>query len=67
MNSHIRNEIIDNIKENYNYEITGDLLQQVLLDMFDRDVFLTQDEYDALKESGLLDDDKIYYIYEDDQ
>lgn len=67
MNSHIRNEIIDNIKENYNYEITGDLLQRVLLDMFDRDVFLTQDEYDALKESGLLDDDKIYYIYEDDQ
>jgi len=67
MNSHIRNEIIDNIKENYNYEITGDLLQQVLLDMFDRDVFLTQDEYDALIESGLLDDDKIYYIYEDDQ
>ena len=66
MNSNIRREIIDKIRENYNYEITGEILQQVLLDMFDRDVFLTQNEYDVLVNSGLIDDDKIYHIYEED-
>lgn len=44
--------------------ISGDILQSVLLAMFDRDVFLTQDEYDALVSHGLVDEDKIYYIYE---
>lgn len=65
MDSDIRQDIIDKIKENYNYEITGDVLQQVLLEMFDRDVFLTQEEYDYLISRGLVDDDKIYHIYEE--
>jgi len=45
--------------------ITGDVLQKVLLDMFDRDVFLTEDEYNALVQSGQIDEDKIYHIYEE--
>ncbi len=65
MNSNIRQEIINNIKTNDARSITGDVLQEVLLDMFDRDVFLTQDEYDHLADQGLIDEDKIYHIYEE--
>ncbi len=46
-------------------EITGDILQGVLLDMFDRDVFLTESEYNDLVESGQVDPDKIYHVFED--
>lgn len=66
MDSNIRQKIIDTIKSNDSRSITGNTLQRVLLDMFDRDVFLTQDEYDDLVERGLIDDDKIYHIYEEE-
>lgn len=64
-NSDIRQQIIDNIYNNNKMYITGDRLQNVLLLMFDRDVFLTQDQYDNLVEQGLVDIDKIYHIYEE--
>ena len=63
--SNTRQEIIDKIKSNDRRAITGNILQGVLLDMFDRDVFLTQDQYDELVSSGLIDEDKIYHIYEE--
>ena len=63
--SNTRQEIIDTIHNNDRQLITGDVLQRVLLDMFDRDVFLTQEEYDALVAGGLIDEDKIYHIYEE--
>lgn len=63
--SDIRNEIIRKIRDNKQGLISGDLLQEVLLDIFDRDVFLTEDEYNALVERGLVDEDKIYHIYEE--
>jgi hypothetical protein len=63
--SNIRQEIINRIYENSHMAITGDVLQKVLLDMFDRDVFLTEDEYNALVQSGQIDEDKIYHIYEE--
>lgn len=63
--SDIRGEIIQKIKNNKFGLITGDILQGVLLDMFDRDVFLTEDEYNSLVERGLIDEDKIYHIYEE--
>jgi hypothetical protein len=66
MNSNIRQEIINTIKTNDSRLITGNILQGVLLDMFDRDVFLTQTEYDRLVDRGLIDEDKIYHIYEED-
>lgn len=66
MNSNIRQEIINIIKTNDSRLITGNTLQGVLLDMFDRDVFLTQTEYDRLVDRGLIDEDKIYHIYEED-
>ena len=66
MDSNIRQKIIDTIKSNDSRSITGDVLQEVLLDMFDRDAFLTQDEYDNLVERGLIDVDKIYHIYEEE-
>ena len=64
-NSNIRQQIIDNIFDNTDMYITGDRLQDVLLLMFDRDVFLTQAQYDNLVEYGLVDVDKIYHIYEE--
>lgn len=66
MDSNTRQEIIDKIKTNDKRLISGNILQGVLLDMFDRDVFLTQDEYDQLVDRGLIDEDKIYHIYEED-
>lgn len=66
MDSNIRQEIINTIKTNDARLITGNVLQGVLLDMFDRDVFLTQAEYDRLADQGLIDDDKIYHIYEEE-
>ena len=59
-------KIINNIKNNDRHSITGDILQRVLLDMYDRDVFLTQEEYDDLVERGHVDPDKIYHIYEEE-
>lgn len=63
--SDIRNEIIRKIRDNKQGLISGDLLQEVLLDIFDRDVFLTEEEYNSLVERGLVDEDKIYHIYEE--
>ena len=37
-------------------------LQKIL----DRDVILTEDEYNALKESGNLDDTKLYFVIEEE-
>lgn len=62
----IRQEIIDTIKNNDKQSITGNVLQHVLLDMYDRDVFLTQEDYDELVETGEVDSDKIYHIYEEE-
>jgi len=62
----IRQEIIDTIKNNDKQSITGNVLQHVLLDMYDRDVFLTQEDYDELVETGQVDPDKIYHIYEEE-
>ena len=63
--SNIRQFIKDNIYENTDRSITGTILQEVLLKMVDRDVFLTEDEYNALIDAGLVDSDKIYHIYEE--
>ncbi len=63
--STIRQFIKDNIYENTERSITGTILQEVLLKMVDRDVFLTEEEYDALVDAGLVDPDKIYHIYEE--
>ena len=70
----IKETIIKNIKkhifENPNRLITGQVMQDVLVDMvneiIDRDVFLTEEEYDALVESEQVDPDKIYHIYENE-
>lgn len=35
-----------------------------LQEILDRDVILTEDEYNALKESGNLDDTKLYFVIE---
>ena len=62
-------EIISKIRSNDRRLITGDMLQGVLLDMFDYsvdiDVFLTQAEYDTLVDRGAIDPEKIYHIYEE--
>jgi len=63
--SDIRQFIKDNIYENNENDITGTILQEVLLKMVDRDVFLTENEYNALVDAGLVDPDKIYHIYEE--
>ena len=65
MNSDVRQQIIDNIYDNTNEDITGDVLQSVLLAMVDRDVFLTETEYEYLVNNHLVDEDKIYHIYEE--
>ena len=65
MDSHIRQQIINNIYSNRKNLISGDKLQEVLLAMFDRDVFLTEEEYEALVQAHLIDEDKIYHIYEE--
>lgn len=65
MNSNIRNQIIDKIYTNKEGAITGNLLQDVLLLMFDRDVFLSESAYDKLVKDGEVDEDKIYHLYED--
>lgn len=65
MNTDIRQQIIDDIYENDYRAITGDILQRILLGMVDRTVFLSESEYDHLYNRGLIDEDKIYYIYED--
>lgn len=64
--STIRQFIKDNIYENTERSITGTILQEVLLKMVDRDVFLTEEEYGALVDAGLVDPDKIYHIYEEE-
>ena len=64
-NSNIRNQIVNTIINNKTGEITGNVLQDVLLGMFDRDVFLSEDEYDALVAHGDIDEDKIYHVYEE--
>lgn len=64
--SNIRQDIINIIKTNKQRAISGDVLQGVLLEMFDRDVFLTQEEYNALVIEGSVDPDKIYHIYENE-
>lgn len=64
-NSNIRNQIVNTIINNKTGEITGKVLQDVLLGMFDRDVFLSEDEYDALVAHGDIDEDKIYHVYEE--
>lgn len=63
--SNIRQDIIDNIRNNGDRLITGDLLQSVLLEMFDRDVFLSEDAYTNLVQRGEIDPDKIYHTYEE--
>lgn len=35
-----------------------------LQEILDRDVILTEDEYNALKESGNIDDTKLYFVIE---
>lgn len=40
---------------------TGRELQEIL----DRDVFLTEEEFETLKESGQLDDNKLYFVIEE--
>jgi len=62
--SNIRQQIIDEIYSNNDQDITGDILQRVLLAMFDRDVFLTNEEYEYLVAHGQVDEDKIYHIFE---
>lgn len=37
-----------------------------LQEILDRDVILTEDEYNALKESGNLDDTKLYFVIEEE-
>ena len=64
--SNIRQEIKDNIYNNSTGDISGGVLQRVLLAMVDRDVFLSESEYNALVEHGMVDEDKIYHIYEDE-
>ncbi len=65
----IKQNIRTNIFENPERRITGQVMQDVLLNMVDgivdRDVFLSEDEYDALVESGQVDPDKIYHVYEE--
>lgn len=63
--SDIKQLIKDNIFENNERFITGTVLQETLLAMVGRDVFLTEDEYNALVDAGLVDPDKIYHIYEE--
>ena len=66
MNTDVRQLIQDNIYDNDERSITGDVLQDVLLAMVDRDVFLSESEYNLLVELGRVDEDKIYHIYEDE-
>ena len=63
--SDIKQEIISKIYDNHDQLITGDILQEVLLDMVDRDVFLTEQEYQLLVDEHRVDPDKIYHIYEE--
>ena len=37
-----------------------------LQEILDRDVILTEDEYNALKESGNLDNKKLYFVIEEE-
>lgn len=62
--SNIRQDIIDTIYTNADRIITGDLLQGILLKIFDRDVFLTESEYTTLVNNGEVDPDLIYHTYE---
>jgi hypothetical protein len=57
----IQTQIVDNEER----RISGSLLQNVLVAMVDRDVFLTEYEYNQLVTRGLVDEDKIYHIYEE--
>lgn len=63
--SNIRQDIIDTIYTNADRIITGDLLQGILLEIFDRDVFLTESEYTTLVNNGEVDPDLIYHTYEE--
>lgn len=59
----IQTQIVDNEER----RISGSLLQNVLVAMVDRDVFLSEREYNDLVESGHVDEDKIYHVYEDEE
>ena len=63
--SNIHDIITNNIYDNDEQLITGNKLQRVLIAMVDRDVFLTQEEYNELVEQESVDPDKIYHIYEE--
>jgi hypothetical protein len=41
----------------------GPELQKIL----DRDVFLTDEEFDTLKKEGSLDSDKLYFVIEEEE
>jgi len=59
----IQTQIVDNEER----RISGSLLQNVLVAMVDRDVFLSESEYNTLVENHQIDDDKIYHVYEDEE
>lgn len=65
--SNIIQEIEQDINDNEERHITGSILQRVLKDMVNRDVFLSETEYNTLVEQGQVDDDKIYHVYEDEE
>ena len=65
--SNIIQEIEQDINDNEERHITGSILQRVLKDMVNRDVFLSESEYNTLVEHGDIDDDKIYHVYEDEE
>ena len=65
--SNIILEIEQDINDNEERHITGSILQRVLKDMVNRDVFLSETEYNTLVEQGQVDDDKIYHVYEDEE
>lgn len=50
------------LKLNYIDDIAQDM-QKVL----DREVLLTQEEFDVLEEHGAIDPEKVYLIYEEDE
>ena len=65
--SNIIQKILDKIKDNEDRAITGSVLQDVLIDMVNRDVFLSESQYNELILSGTVDEDKIYHVYEDEE
>ena len=63
--SKIENQIRNKIYTNTEGAISGNILQDVLMLILNRDVFLSESAYNKLVRDGEVDEDKIYHVYED--